>query len=204
MYHKIPTSTYGNGQGISSRQWQPWRFRASRRPSRFVRQIFEEGSIRMLLSHFCKQECLRIRNVYACNPSRKYPEEIHCFSNCQQLQRAQKPYFMEIFASELSTIHSETLMDMSSARELEGKSSIEGLGTSSLHNKTQLELIAVVIGSSVMNWVRHSMSCSDAILRYVWRIFLEFADVSISENEKNSAYTETPVKARIAIVNHTR
>ncbi len=128
MYHKIPTSTYGNGQGISSRQWQPWRFRASRRPSRFVRQIFEEGSIRMLLSHFCKQECLRIRNVYACNPSRKYPEEIHCFSNCQQLQRAQKPYFMEIFASELSTIHSETLMDMSSARELEGKSSIEGLG----------------------------------------------------------------------------
>ncbi len=94
-------------------------------------------------------------------------------------------------------------MDMSIARELEGQSSIEGLDRSSIAQMKQLELIAVMVGSCVMNCVRHLISCSDGILKYICRKLFEFADVSISENEKSSASSEIAVKARIATVNHT-
>ncbi len=99
----------------------------------------------------------------------KYLEDITRFSNCQQSHRAQISSFMESFASDLSTVHSEILMDMSIASELEGKSSIEAWTESSLRKMKQLELIAVMIGSSVMNCARHSISCSDAILKYICR-----------------------------------
>ncbi len=106
----------------------------------------------------------------------KYLEGISRFSNCHQRRRAQMTAFMKIFSPDLTAVHSETLMDIAIASELEGESSIENLDTSSMHTKKQLELIAVMTGSSVMHCVRASISGCDAVLKYICRNLSECAD----------------------------
>ncbi len=73
--------------------------------------------------------------------------------------------FVTIFSSDLTALHSATLIDTAITSDREDAGCIKDPDTLSMCTRKHLKYIAVIIGSTIVNCVHESNSGCDAVLR---------------------------------------